>query len=88
MHRAWAAAGLAPELLRAEILPGGLAMVVTEKLRAEDGWRCFAELSDAEQRDQNPAVMAALVRGHNVAFQLPGQVTSGTGVHGDIRPPK
>jgi len=38
VHRAWAAAGLAPQLLRLELLPGGWLAVTLQYLALEDGW--------------------------------------------------
>jgi hypothetical protein len=38
VHRAWAAVGLAPDLLRLEPLPGGWFAVTLQYLALEDGW--------------------------------------------------
>jgi hypothetical protein len=86
IHKAWAQAELAPNLVKCSRLPGGLIMVVMEHLRQEDGWRMLCELEGKEQELAFEAAQEALRRAH--AIQIPD--TSGgsrAAVHGDVRGP-
>jgi hypothetical protein len=88
VHAAWAAAGLAPELLEHRVLPGGTQMVVMELLLPPDGWcmlrdtgvRAGGGFVAAERAAALHAALAALRRAH--ALSLPcGRCAA----HGDCR---
>lgn len=79
-HAAWAAAGLAPQLLQCKRLPGGWYQVEMELLEEEDGWveLAFWRSSDIEAAVR--AAQAALEDAHKV--QGPEQQVF---AHGDAR---
>ena len=82
VHRAWAAAGLAPQVLLEQVLPCGLTMLVMEQLAAEDGWVMFYSLQQKQKRQLQGAVVAALARAHAVVVDADRGLT---GVHADLR---
>ena len=47
MHRAWAEAGLAPRLLRMDVLPGGWFAVFMQWMQFSDGWVMLSLLLDS-----------------------------------------
>eukprot|EP00198_Chlamydomonas_reinhardtii_P012235 XP_001701572.1 predicted protein [Chlamydomonas reinhardtii] len=63
VHRAWAAAGLAPQVLLEQVLPCGLTMLVMEQLAAEDGWVMFYSLQQKQKRQLQGAA-GPLPQGH------------------------
>ncbi len=80
-HRAWAAAGLAPQLHRVVWLPGGWLQVEMEWLGAPDGWQ---ELTSIKE----PAAAAAASAAALAALQQAHGVQGGGGqrfAHGDMR---
>ena len=81
VHRAWAAAGLAPALWRSERLPGGMHMVEMELLDPEEGWILLDMLKGHDDRRAGlGAALEALKRAHQV--KLP---CGGVAAHGDCR---
>ncbi|KAG2422112.1 hypothetical protein HXX76_016269 [Chlamydomonas incerta] len=69
VHRAWAAAGLAPEVVSTRRLPCGLIMLVMELLAPEDGWvMAHAVVVDA---DRGLCGVHADMRQANVMVRLP-----------------
>ncbi|KAG2422137.1 hypothetical protein HXX76_016259 [Chlamydomonas incerta] len=82
VHRAWAAAGLAPEVVSTRRLPCGLIMLVMELLAPEDGWVMFYSLPPRRQQQLHGAVVAALARAHAVVVDADRGLC---GVHADMR---
>jgi len=82
VHRLWAAEALAPHLLFAHRLPGGIAMVGMELLDPDAGWRRLSDVPTAAARKLSPEVQRALAAAH--ALQT---TDGGVTVHGDMRPP-
>ncbi|KXZ43480.1 hypothetical protein GPECTOR_89g500 [Gonium pectorale] len=80
VHRAWAAAGLAPELLAVRPLPCGLTMLVMERLGREDGWAMFHSLEPELKRQLSEEVLDKVATAHGV--DVDGQ---GGAVHSDMR---
>ncbi|KXZ42808.1 hypothetical protein GPECTOR_117g373 [Gonium pectorale] len=80
VHRAWAAAGLAPELLANRPLHCGLTMLVMERLGPEDGWDAFYKLAPQLKRRLSEEVLRILATAHGV--DVDGQ---GGAVHADMR---
>ncbi|KAG2433730.1 hypothetical protein HXX76_008095 [Chlamydomonas incerta] len=80
VHRAWAAAGLAPAVVSTRRLPCGLVMLVMELLAPEDGWVMFCSLPPHQKQQLDGAVVAALGLAHSIIVDrgLPG-------VHADLR---
>ncbi len=80
-HRAWAAAGLAPQLHRVVRLPGGWLQVEMEWLGAADGWQELASIKEpAAAAAASAAALAALQQAHSV------QGSEGERfAHGDMR---
>ncbi|GFR44257.1 hypothetical protein Agub_g5459 [Astrephomene gubernaculifera] len=80
VHRAWAAADLAPKVVLEKRLPCGLVMLVMEQLAPADGWVMFYSLPPDLKEQLNGAVVAALGRAHTIVVDrgLPG-------VHADLR---
>ena len=79
IHRAWAAASLAPELIGTRLLPCGLTMLVMELLRPEDGWTTFHSLAPELKPLLFDAVLVKLREAHNV------DVDGYRAVHSDMR---
>eukprot|EP00198_Chlamydomonas_reinhardtii_P012929 XP_001702266.1 predicted protein [Chlamydomonas reinhardtii] len=82
VHRAWAAAGLAPQVVLEQVLPCGLTMLVMERLAAEDGWVMFYSLPQDQKQQLDGAVVAALDRAHAVVVDAERGLP---GVHADLR---
>ncbi|KXZ54363.1 hypothetical protein GPECTOR_5g443 [Gonium pectorale] len=80
IHRAWAAADLAPPLLEERRLPCGMTMLVMERLTQEDGWTLFYDLEPEAKRELSQQVLDALARAHSV--NVDGE---GVAVHADMR---
>ena len=100
-HRAWAAAGLAPQVHGERLLPGGWVEVRMEALLPEDGWLSLFDFAMAGQPGLAAACAAAreaLVRGHSSSMAASSRAargkanTAATGdgaaryAHGDMRP--
>ncbi|KAG5181731.1 hypothetical protein JKP88DRAFT_246098 [Tribonema minus] len=86
IHKVWAQAELAPQLVEVLQLPGDQTMVVMEYLRREDGWRMLWDLKGEEQQCAFEAAQEALRRAH--AIQIPDACSIPRGaVHGDMRGP-
>jgi hypothetical protein len=82
VHAAWARAGLAPELLSVDALPGGLRMVVMQLLPRTDGWCMLSKVSPPAAR---VAALAAALAALCAAHALPLPAAAADGVHGDCR---
>ena len=89
VHAAWAAGGLAPELLEHRVLPGGIHMIVMELLSPEDGWCMLGEVGArpdgggfiaAERAAALAAALAALQRAHALTLSCGRRAA-----HGDCR---
>ncbi|KAG2452111.1 hypothetical protein HYH02_003145 [Chlamydomonas schloesseri] len=78
-HRAWAKAGLAPEILREEQLPGGWLLLEMEWLRWPE-WRQLPDLLQQAPGKQGKEALGAVRQ----ALQRAHAATSM--VHGDARP--
>lgn len=86
VHRAWAAAGLAPEVLQHSMLPGGWQCIIMEGLDLQL-WQPLSQLEQAQHHlagAARAAAKAALDTAHNLDVWGPGQPHS---VHGDARGP-
>ncbi|PNH01116.1 hypothetical protein TSOC_013011 [Tetrabaena socialis] len=79
-HRAWAAIGLAPQLHRFLVLPGGWVMVEMELLGVQDGWAELACQTGLDVTAAAAAAEAALLQAH----QARGCAGQGY-AHGDMR---
>lgn len=75
VHRAWAAAGVAPPLLDLRTCPGGMQVVVMEECTPDEGWVRLADL-------QGPAAEAGCCTAQQALQQVHQQAG---GVHGDAR---
>ena len=84
VHKAWHAAGVAPELYSATpVGDRSMVMVVMEHLREEDGWKALSEVPrKGMTQELQEAVREALRKAH--AAKLP---CGRTAAHGDVRGP-
>lgn len=80
VHKLWASARLAPQLLEHAVLPGGLHQVVMELLHPSDGWMMLNQVDEGQHRSVLDVALAELKRAH--LLTLPnGHKTA----HGDCR---
>ncbi len=80
VHSAWAAAGLAPQLIDWQLLPCGLTMLVMEYLSPDDGWTMFYSLAPERKQQLSAIVLAKLEQAHAI------DVGDGArAVHADMR---
>lgn len=85
VQRAWAAAGLAPEVLSCKALPGGFSMVTMEYLSPDSGWRTLFELPERERGKALKSAERALARAHTVPVAFGSSGGQGFAAHGDCR---
>jgi len=85
VHRVWAEAGYAPELLRHALLPGGWHMLVMESLEPGDGWCMLQEVPDDMKAAAGAAATAALQAVHLLPIAVGRSGKQVKGVHGDMR---
>lgn len=82
VHRAWAAAGVAPQLLEFVELPGGWRLVAMEWLA--EPWQHLHDLPEEEEPEARAAALHALTLGHGVTV-ADSHGTVQRSVHGDAR---
>ncbi len=80
VHTAWAAAGLAPELIDSQQLPCGLTMHVMEYLSRDDGWTMFYSLEPEHKQQLSAIILDKLQEAH--AVDVGGGARA---VHADMR---
>lgn len=84
VHRAWAAAQLAPPVLHHRILPGGWQLIIMEGLDLQL-WQPLSQLETVQHMSAGAArtaALAALSTAHTLEVWGSGQPRS---VHGDVR---